>query len=97
VTVAFKADVDLLMAIVATALRMDASRRRRSGDLAMLTLHISVYSPRRGTRMEVTVTAQNGLGSAKTFLTDENGLVQSLLLSRAPKLAKQDLDRIRAI
>jgi hypothetical protein len=49
VTVAFKADVDVLMAIVATALRMDASRRRRSGDLAMLTLHISVYSTRRGT------------------------------------------------
>jgi hypothetical protein len=31
---------------------------------------------------------QNGLGSAKTFLSDENGLVQSFPLSRIPKLAK---------
>jgi hypothetical protein len=33
-------------------------------------------------------TLKNGLGSAKTFLSDENGLVQSFPLSRIPKLAK---------
>lgn len=70
------ANVDVLMAIRCNPpLRRDASQCRRSGDLAMLILHNSVLQiPRRGTCMEVAATAQNDLGSVRTFLTDENGL-----------------------
>ena len=77
-----------------STLRRDASQRRRSGDLAMLILHTSVLQlPRRGTWIEAAATAQNDLGSVRTFLTDENGLVQGFRLIAALKLAKLDLDR----
>ena len=88
------ANVDVLMAIRCNPpLRRDASQCRRSGDLAMLILHNSVLQiPRRGICMEVAATAQNDLGSVRTFLTDENGLG-----ARFPPTAAQtcqlDLDR----